>query len=253
MSETAGRIAERGGKQKKAAGPMRTMRVVRCSDVTANMRRIVLEFDDGEGVSYEPGQALVFAVPLKEGGTGRRDYTIREYEPETGEVSVDFFLHGSAPGADWARTARPGDTIEARGPRGKTILSAAADWHLFVGDETCIPAILHMLERLPRAARAIAFVELGDPDDRQDVRTGADLDLRFVHRRDGDEDMTIVREVEALTLPEGQGQAYVIGQTAKVQQIRRGLIARGLDKSSISAEGYWRPGRKGGHDHIRDE
>ena len=31
---------------------------------------------------------------------------------------------------------------------------------------------------------------------------------------------------------------------------RQGLIARGLPKTQIAAEGYWRPGRVGGHDHV---
>ena len=35
--------------------------------------------------------------------------------------------------------------------------------------------------------------------------------------------------------------------------MRRELIARGFPKQLISAEGYWRPGRVGGHDHVGDE
>jgi NADPH-dependent ferric siderophore reductase len=35
--------------------------------------------------------------------------------------------------------------------------------------------------------------------------------------------------------------------------MRRELIARGFPKQQISAEGYWRPGRVGGHDHVDDE
>ena len=52
MSDT-GRTAEGHAKRTKAAGPMRTMRVTRTGEVTANMRRVVLSFDDGEGLSYE--------------------------------------------------------------------------------------------------------------------------------------------------------------------------------------------------------
>lgn len=252
-TESNVQMAATEGKRKKAVGPMRTMSVVDAFDVTPNMRRVVLMFRDGEGIAYEPGQALVFAVPLGNGETGRRDYTIRRHDRERGEISVDFFLHGDAPGASWARSATPGDTIEARGPRGKTIMNPDADWHLFIGDETCLPAIQHMLEDLPPRSAAIACLEVGDTEDWQDVDTPADLELRIVRRTGGDEDMTIVREIEELILPEGSGHAYVIGQTAKVQQIRRGLVARGFDKRRISAEGYWRPGRQGGHDHIRDE
>ena len=31
-----------------------------------------------------------------------------------------------------------------------------------------------------------------------------------------------------------------------------GLIARGLTRDQIYSEGYWRPGRIGGHDHVNE-
>jgi hypothetical protein len=37
-----------------------------------------------------------------------------------------------------------------------------------------------------------------------------------------------------------------------VRAQRQGLLARGLTKDRIAAEGYWRPGRVGGHDHVNE-
>jgi NADPH-dependent ferric siderophore reductase len=48
------------------------------------------------------------------------------------------------------------------------------------------------------------------------------------------------------------GHAYTLGETGLVRTLRQGLVARGLAKSQIFAEGYWRPGRVGGHDHVDD-
>ena len=31
---------------------------------------------------------------------------------------------------------------------------------------------------------------------------------------------------------------------------RHYLLASGFDKAQVTAEGYWRPGRVGGHDHV---
>ncbi|MEI9888448.1 MAG: SIP domain-containing protein [Rhizomicrobium sp.] len=56
--------------------------------------------------------------------------------------------------------------------------------------------------------------------------------------------------VEAFAFPPGHGHAYIIGETSNVRAIRQRLIARGLGKDRTSAEGYWRPGRIGGHDHA---
>ncbi len=33
---------------------------------------------------------------------------------------------------------------------------------------------------------------------------------------------------------------------------RHHLIGRGFTRDRISSEGYWRPGRIGGHDHVED-
>jgi NADPH-dependent ferric siderophore reductase len=62
----------------------------------------------------------------------------------------------------------------------------------------------------------------------------------------------LIEALEAFQPPPGVGQACVIGETSTVRAQRQGLIARGLPKSQIAAEGYWRPGRVGGHDHVND-
>ena len=54
------------------------------------------------------------------------------------------------------------------------------------------------------------------------------------------------------SLPKGRGHAIIIGETSNVRAQRQHLLAQGLGKDQIYAEGYWRPGRIGGHDHIRD-
>jgi NADPH-dependent ferric siderophore reductase len=56
--------------------------------------------------------------------------------------------------------------------------------------------------------------------------------------------------VETFALPAGEGFAYIIGETAKVRVIRHRLLERGIARNRIAAEGYWRPGRVGGHDHV---
>jgi len=64
-------------------------------------------------------------------------------------LTLDIVLHGDGPGERWVRSARPGDKIEGIGPRGKITTSAAADWHLFIGDESALPAMFAMTEALP--------------------------------------------------------------------------------------------------------
>ena len=70
----------------------------------------------------------------------------------------------------WARNAREGDRVDVVGPRGKIPLDPRADWHLFMGDESAMPAILAMTESLPGDADAVLVIEVPGPADEQDVR-----------------------------------------------------------------------------------
>jgi NADPH-dependent ferric siderophore reductase len=160
-------------------------------------------------------------------------------------------LHGDSPTGDWVRTAKAGDRIEAAGPRGRTTLSADADWHLFTGDETCIPGILAMLEGLPLGAQATAFIEVESEADQLAFAPPAGVQLNWIVRgAPRGEGTPLLPALEAFRFPEGRGHAYTIGETAMVRAVRHHLIARGFAKDQISAEGYWRPGRVGGHDHV---
>lgn len=230
------------------------LEVVEAFDVTPRMRRVVFTGENIETLSYLPGQALVMQIPLPDGETGRRDYTIRSMDKEKKQIAVDFVLHGNTPAPNWARTARAGDTITCHGPRGRTVFNASADWHLFTGDETCIPAILHIAETLPAGTRAFAFIETSGTADMQPVTTDADLTVEWIDRGEhhAGPSSIMVDRVAALEFPAGQGHAYLIGETSNVRSQRHHLQSRGFTREFISSEGYWRPGRIGGHDHVED-
>ena len=231
-----------------------TMRVVDSFDMASNMRRVVLTAADIDAFAYKPGQALVLMVPLPNGETGRRDYTIRTMDRSAGTISIDFVLHGDTPAPAWARSARPGDVIEARGPRGGTVLRPDADWHLLTGDETCIPAIAHIIETMPAGSNAFVFIEVSGKGAEMPLETSANAMIRWVHRNDippGPSDL-MNGVVQDFVMPSGRGHAYIIGETSNVRRQRHTLIARGMTRDQISSEGYWRPGRIGGHDHVDD-
>jgi NADPH-dependent ferric siderophore reductase len=227
--------------------------VVSAENADPNMRRVVFTADDIADFDYKPGQAIVFAMPLGNGELGRRHYTVRSFDRAAGHLAVDFLLHGEGPSPAWALAAKPGDTIEAKGPRGHTVFNADADWHVITGDETCIPAFAHMLETLPANARVFVFIETHGKDGEIDLPTKADARITWLHRGGlagpGD---TMLNALNDFVLPEGRGQFHIIGETSNVRRQRHALIERGISRDQISSEGYWRPGRIGGHDHVED-
>jgi len=228
-----------------------TLRVVAGLDAEPNMRRVVFTADDIAEFACKPGQAIVFAMPLGNGETGRRHYTVRAADAAAGTIAVDFFRHDeTSPSVRWALAAQPGDSIEAMGPRGGAWVRPDADWHLLSGDETCIPAIASMLETMPTGARVKAFVEVADRSLELPIATAADAQIAWLTRRAGAD--LLLSAIESVALPPGRGHAIVVGETGSVRRQRHALIARGLGRDQISSEGYWRAGRIGGHDHVDD-
>ncbi|HEY4943638.1 MAG TPA: siderophore-interacting protein [Rhizomicrobium sp.] len=219
------------------------------TQLTPHMLRVEFKGADLNELVWKRGQDLVLELPIGDGAIVRRHYTIRDHDPVARTLAIDFVLHGSSPAGDWARAARPGDSIAAAGPRGHTYIRDA-DWHLFTGDETCIPAIFAMLEGLAPGAKAFAFIEIADDGERQAVSGDAKIVWLPRGGAPAGPSRILFDAVEAFAFPPRHGHAYVIGETSNVRAIRQRLLERGLGKEQTCAEGYWRPGRIGGHDHA---
>jgi NADPH-dependent ferric siderophore reductase len=214
------------------------------------MMRVRFSGPDLNELEWKRGQDLVLEI-AEAGGIARRHYTIRHHDPVARLLDIDFVLHGSSPAGRWVANAKPGDELIAVGPRGHTYLREAG-WHLFVGDETCIPGIFAMLEGLPAGAVAHAILETGGSEDQLLPDANAAFTLEWVSRNGAPPGPSrlLYERVERFAFPKGRGHAYVIGETGNVRAIRHRLIERGLAKDQIAAEGYWRTGRVGGHDHV---
>jgi NADPH-dependent ferric siderophore reductase len=211
------------------------------------MLRIVF---GGEGLNgFGAGEFTDHYVKLRllEPGTGEsrvRTYTVREWDPQTGQLSVDFVVHGdSGIAGPWAEAAQPGDTLELGGPGGDYAPDPAADWHLLAGDASVLPAIAASLPRVPAGAPVFVVIEVDGPEEEQALTSPGELQLHWIHRSKppGEEPDLLVEAVRALDLPDGNGSAFVHGEADSVRSVRRHLLVeRGLDKDALSATGYWK-------------
>lgn len=221
--------------------------VVESGSLSPAVERMVLTGPGLEGLRYTAGQDLMFRVPRVDGGVTNRRYTIRLFDPTRAAVTIDVSLHGAGPGTDWVRAARIGDRIDAIGPRGKITPRMEADWHLFIGDETGMPAALAMIEALPSAPMVQALLEIDTSADEQEPVSpkGQRLELRWLHRagHSSPGDASLLRAAAAdLALPTGLGHAYVAAEAGVVRNIQQDLAERGLVPEQISAKAYWRRG-----------
>ncbi|MBE1593245.1 siderophore-interacting protein [Nonomuraea angiospora] len=173
-----------------------------------------------------------------------RTYTVRAWDPDSRELTLDFVVHGDEGLAGpWAAQARPGDVVLMLGPGGGYAPDPEADWHLLVGDESALPAIAAALEGLPEGAQAHVLVEVDAPEDEQKLETAADARITWLYRGGRPVGEKLVAAVRTLEFPEGDVHAFVHGEAGFVKELRRHLrVERGIGLDRLSISGYWRSG-----------
>lgn len=172
-----------------------------------------------------------------------RTYTVRHIDPQARELSIDFVHHGDEGLAGpWAANAKPGDRLMLLGPGGAYAPGPDADWHLFVGDESALPAIGASLARVPEGAPVRALIEVASPEEEQELPTPGDARITWLHRSNGAKPLPDA--LRALEFPAGRVQAFVHGEADTVKEMRRHLLEdRGVAREDLSVSGYWRRGR----------
>lgn len=185
-----------------------------------------------------------------------RTYTVRRADPERREITVDFVVHGEhGVAGPWAASATPGQRLFVMGPSGAYAPDPAADWYLFAGDESALPAISAALESLPDNAIGKVFIEVAGSEDEIELKAPAGVDVSWIHRGGradlapedsaGDHAPLIAAVKEAPWLP-GQVQVFIHGEAQAVMHNLRPYIRkeRGVDaRWASSISGYWRRGR----------
>lgn len=213
-----------------------------------------------------------------------RTYTLRQVRRDAAEVDVDMVDHGDAgPGSAFAGSAAAGDRILLVGPNDaydgdpgglEFHRQAATGSHLLVGDETAIPAIWGICERLPRVARGLVCIETADAADVVDLPVPTGMTVTWVRSRpkrgvlqaavvrrwlidhpelihgatagettiffDGDDDAYWETTVEH----DRRFSAWIAGESSVVKALRRVLVNEfDVPKSAVAFMGYWRAGR----------
>ncbi len=176
-----------------------------------------------------------------------RTYTVRRVDQAAGTMDIDFVVHGDEGIAGpWAAAAQPGDRVVLAGPGGAYRPDPTADWHLFAGDESAIPAIAAALEALPADAKGLAFLEIGGRDDLVDLDHPAGVQLIWVGRAARDESTAalLATAISGHPWPDGRVQVFAHGEREAMKALREVFLTqRGLDRSQLSLSGYWAYGR----------
>jgi NADPH-dependent ferric siderophore reductase len=180
-----------------------------------------------------------------------RNYTVRAYRAATAdagaEIDVDFVLHGTGPDAGpasrWAASARPGDSVVIIDEGLGFDPERGVDRVILAADETGLPAVSGVCASLPADATGVALIEVPSEGDALAFDAPAGVEVRWLVRdaqtRPG---ALALAALEDISLPVEGTHAFIVGEQSLPTSARRALVARGLDKASISFIGYWRVG-----------
>lgn len=294
------------------------VRVARIVDLAPSFRRFTFAGDDlAEFADNGYDQRIKFFLPLPCGYScipqgadwflrwrdlpedtkhPIRTYTVRAVRRESAEIDVDVVLHGDAgPASRWAGAAQVGDMLAILGPNAEHpgphggidfVPPAHADRLLLAGDETAVPAITGILERLPRDARGEAVLEVPVTGDELAVDAPSGVSVRWLPRDGAAHGALLVPAVQAACarlmpgeapLPDGVTledvdidtgllwevpvdfetgmplrqsaalYAWLAGEAGAIKTLRRHLVGTcGVDRKAVAFMGYWREGRAEG-------
>ncbi|QNP66908.1 siderophore-interacting protein [Streptomyces genisteinicus] len=175
-----------------------------------------------------------------------REYTVRRYDPATGELDIDVAAHPGGLASDWALAAKPGAVVHVAGPPGGLIVPHAYDRYLLAGDITALPAMARWLEELPRDARGWVFAEVGDAGEEIGLSAPDGFEVHWLHRGDrpaGTGDL-LAAAVTGVRVPAGE-RVYVwaAGEAGQLKPLRRWVREElGLDRADHDITGYWKVG-----------
>ncbi len=225
--------------------------VVRTEELAPRLRRVILggpafaDYLPHHLASTDTYVKLVFAGADPDESPVIRTYTIRWVDAEAEELAIDFVTHGDTGVAGpWAQAAQPGDMLRFSGPGGAYAPKPDVDHHLFVGDESALPAIAASVAALAPGTPATAFLEVDGPEHEVALPSPGDLTIHWLHRDGAAPGSTTLLDdaVRAWDVPAGRLQAFVHGESALLKSVRPYLLDGIVERSDISVSAYWRRG-----------
>ena len=187
-----------------------------------------------------------------------RAYTVRRWDAQAGEVTIDFARHTDGLAERWSSEAEVGMTLWAAGPKLCASLPTHRDWLLLAGDETALPAISRALETIAeQSAQAQssdnshadeganipvrAFIEVSSKADIQDLPQPPHVSIRWVIRgAETGEGSDLASVVLGTQWPAGSGYAWIAGEAGRIRPLRSELVNRGFAPEDVEITGYWR-------------
>lgn len=197
-------------------------------------QRVKLFFPAADGsparLSQGEGWYARFRSMLVDRRPAMRTYTIRHLRAESGEVDIDFVLHGeTGPASRWALRSQLGESMQILAPDSRFSAQEAGgfEWKppqalkqlLLVADATALPAAMGILEELAALAeppQTQAFFEVDSREDMLAVPDWPGLSVQWLIRDHAAAGTLMVEAVRQATLPV---DASSVGQAVELADV----------------------------------
>ncbi|MDN5805337.1 MAG: siderophore-interacting protein, partial [Microlunatus sp.] len=171
-----------------------------------------------------------------------RWYSLRRWDPERHEATVDIVVHDHGVATRWAEAVQLGDQVLISQPHGRGI-DTEADWVLIMADQTGIPAACRILESLLPGQRAHAVFEAPDEAATFTPTSPADLRVCWAYNPSpASIPSPLSAPVRTVELPPGRGYVWMAGEASCARAVRRYFRHELKWRSQqFDIVGYWRP------------
>jgi NADPH-dependent ferric siderophore reductase len=217
--------------------------------LTPNYIRIVLS--GPEVLAYSPvriGANNKLLVPAEDGTLVRRTYTLRALDLDKMEMTIDFVAHGeTGPASKWAIKAVPGERLTVMMKNKTKELVPSVDWYLIAGDHTALPVVAAILEGLDQNAVGVAYLEVYEAADIQDLKKPSGVVIRWLFNALPGQSRQLTEQVIKTSIPEHQSKfVFAAAEYQTSSEINAFLKGMMLDQDQFRTFSYWRLGQAEG-------
>jgi NADPH-dependent ferric siderophore reductase len=173
-----------------------------------------------------------------------RTFTPRRFDHGSLELDIDIVLHDGGAASAWVEQAGEGDPLAVSGPGRGYHLDPEATSYFLAGDETAIPAMAQLLEKIPLTVPVRVLIEIAHPDARLNLPVHPVATVEWLEKDpDRGPGSALVEAVTNADLESG-ARVWVAGEAGSLVPIRKYFRQTlGMDRSEVTVRGYWKHGR----------
>jgi NADPH-dependent ferric siderophore reductase len=222
---------------------MRHGRVAAIDDLSPRFRVLTLEGTDLKNVSWTPGDK----IQIQLGGWTQRTYTPMNWDPANGTTQILVYMHGQAPGSEWARAVQVGGECVFFGPRGSLNLPGVRGPAVLFGDETSLGVAAAFKFAPAHRDGTMLLFEFFYPEEARPVMEYLGLEhCHWVSRQANDEHINeLATHLGHCILGPHPQTVVLTGRLPAIQELRRRLRAQAFPASQLQNRVYWAPGKAG--------